>query len=122
MSSASKGLYLESFFSTKLDLDDPIHLSPEDLFFPVDLRFGFYGENGSNDYFAFVASPEAMRKHHAILKNKKVIIVGESPLENMLESIRLVLSRCSSSDSSLAFRELSEFYEWEYDDYRITDD
>jgi hypothetical protein len=118
----NKGLYLESFFSIKLNLNNPIELPVEDLFFPVDLTFGFSGVKGSNDYFAFVATPEAIAKHRAILSGKKVILVGENPVEDMLASINSTIQQCTTTDSLLAFSELSKFYEWEYDNYRVTND
>jgi hypothetical protein len=122
MSPVNKGLYLESFFSTKLNLNDPIVLSSEDLFFPVDLRFRFWGVKGNNDYFAFVATHEAMKKNREFLGGKKVIIVGKNPIEDMLISIESTIQKCSFVDSRTAFTELSKFYEWEYENYRVTND
>ncbi|MEX1115132.1 MAG: Imm8 family immunity protein [Akkermansiaceae bacterium] len=105
-----------------MNLDDPISLPSEDLFFHVDLRFGFLGGKGTNDYYAFVATPEAMKKHRSILSGKKVIIVGENPIEDMLTSINSTIQQCTATDSLSAFSELSKFYEWEYENYRVTDD
>lgn len=122
MSALNKGLYLESFFSTKLDIDCPISLPAEDLFFPVDLRFGFYGIEGNNDYFAFVATPKALGKHKKILKDKKVITIHANPVHDMISSINQTIELCSSSDPETAFFELSKFYEWEFENYRVTDD
>jgi hypothetical protein len=122
MSPVNKGLYLESFFSIKMNLDDPIFPPSEDLFFHVDLRFGFLGGKGTNDYYAFVATPEAMKKHRSLLSGKKVIIVGENPIEDMLTSINLTIQQCTATDSLSAFSELSKFYEWEYENYRVTND
>lgn len=122
MYAVNKGLYLESFFSTKFDLDDPIVLPVEDLFFPVDLRFGFYGVRGSNDYFAFVTTSEAFNKHRRFLASKKVIFVGVDPIKDMLQSVYQKISQCNAQDVSIAFFELSKFYEWEFENYRNTGD
>lgn len=122
MSPVNRGLYLESFFSIKMNLDDPISLPSEDLFFHVDLRFGFRGGKGTNDYYTFVATPEAMKKHRKILSGSKVILVGENPIEDMLSSIELAIRQCDSDNSLEAFSALSKFYEWEYENYRVTND
>lgn len=66
MYAVNKGLYLESFFSIKFDLDDPI--------------------------------------------------------KDMLQSVHDKISQCSSQDVSIGFFELFKFHEWEFENYRDTND
>jgi hypothetical protein len=113
-------LHLDSYFSTKVDDFDS--LDPDsDIMFPLDITVGWENEIGTTDFFLFVCNKSAFKKNHEFLSKQKTIVIDREPHQDMIKTINEMLDLCSEDNFWASCNNLAKIFDWEYTDYKISD-